>query len=419
MTEAEQFRLTRWGIPGWTAILSAVCFAMIDIALTPPNAPNPLYFSIKALFDTSSAMSPGLAALLAAAAGVPLGFCIYQAYFWLRWDSPASRDGLLPPLVVGRQDDLDRTMRKLTSTDIERASQWRKDWVEHPLFGLDHAWRWRYMENLFMEAAQHIDSQLRDVSVFARHQSLLDRMHTLGATLAGIYVGYLGYLLAKAKLQPAPLTQNLIWTGLALLLLVPLLAREDAAKNALESAPPAHPDPSHDRVAMPVPPSRLTRRLHISPRVSHPSAMLLIVAFSILFAASPSPYNRAPANPSPLRLFVPGALVVAWCLAKWKGPRDILITEIAMLAPATLAVCLLGVSGAVAPLSPDWPFCWSLLAFMLANLAFLQNRQNARDDVIALEYYTLRRFLTDGEAQGQPPARDSAPSDCGPTIGCT
>lgn len=419
MTEAEQFRVTRWGIPGWTAILSAWAFAIIDIALTSPHAPNPLQVPVVELLKSTTAVSAAVAAVLAAAAGVPLGFCIYQAYFWLRWNSPVSRDGFLPPFVVGRQDDLDRTMRDITPTEIASADPWRERWVSHPLFRLDHGWKWRYIDNLFTEAAQHIDAKLRGVSVFDRHRALLDHMHTLGASLAGIYLGYLAYLLAKARLQSAPFTLNLVFTVAALAVLVLLLDWEDRAKKALERAAGADLQTHDDRLANEILPSRLRRRLHISLRVSHPSVMFLIVVFSFLYAGSPSPYNLVSANPLSLRLLVPAALVVAWCFAKANGPRDIVITETVLLALFIVGAYVAAVSGWVAALSPDWPFLWSILAFTLANLAFLKNRQNARDDLIALEHYTLRRFLGEGQSEGQAKSSTGGVNDGSPASGCS
>jgi len=397
MNEAEQFRLTRWGIPGWTAILSAFAFALIDIALASPNSSNPLYSSILDLFKSATAMSAAVAALLAAAAGVPLGFCIYQAYFWLRWNSPVSRDGFLPPLVVGREDDLNRTMRDLTQDQITLADPWRERWVNHPLFRMDHGWRWRYIENLFTEAAQHIDSNLSGLSVFARHRSLLDLMHTLGASLAGIYLGYLAYLLAKVKLQSVPFTINLMITAVPLALFVVLLDREDHAKKALEAAPIQDPNLMDDRPANVLLHRQITRRFRLTLRVSHPSVIFLFLLASFLYLASPSPYRSTLANPIPLRIVVLAVPVLAWYLAKRKAPKDIRLTESTMLALCILTAYLATEYLWTAAPFFDWPFYWSILAFMLANLAFLKNRQNVRDDLIALEYFTLRRFLGEGE----------------------
>jgi len=43
----------------------------------------------------------------------------------------------------------------------------------------------------------------------------------------------------------------------------------------------------------------------------------------------------------------------------------------------------------------DWPLFTTALAFITANLLLLKNRHNARQDLLALEYYTLRRYLTE------------------------
>ncbi len=393
MNEVEQYRLTRWGIPGWTAILSAFVFAIIDIALASPNASNPLYTSMTDLLKSATAMSATVAALIAAAAGVPLGFCIYQGYFWLRWNSPVSRDGFMPPLIVGREDDLNRTMRDLSEAQIARGEPWRERWVKHPLFLMDHGWRWRYIENLFIEVAQHIDSKLAGVSIYARHRSLLDLMHTLGASLAGIYLGYLAYLLAKVKLQSVPFTLNLVITAIPLAFFVILLDREDHAKKVLESASTRDPQSRDDRPANVILRHQIGRRLHISLRVSHPSVIFLFLLFSFLYMASPSPYQSISLNPLPLRLLVLIVPVVAWYFAKNKAPRDVRLTETALLVLCILTAFLVARSPWTTAPSIDWPFYWSILAFIMANLAFLKNRQNVRDDLIALEYFTLRRFL--------------------------
>ena len=42
----------------------------------------------------------------------------------------------------------------------------------------------------------------------------------------------------------------------------------------------------------------------------------------------------------------------------------------------------------------DWSFFTSITLFLIANLILFQNRQNAKEDMLSLEYYTLRRFFT-------------------------
>jgi hypothetical protein len=375
MNESEQYRLTRWGIPGWTAILSAFLFAIIDLALTSPNATLPLFDSIIDLMKSVSTMSAAIAALFVAVAGVPLGFCIYQAYFWMRWNSPFSRDGFLPPLIVGREDDLDRTLRDLSKEQIALSESWRENWVNHPLYKMDHGWRWRYMENLFIEISQKIDNKISGISVYARHRSLLDLMHTLGASLAGIYLGFLVYLLAKVKLQSAPFTINLLITAIPLAVLIILLDLEDRGKKAHESAKEKKPHIMGDHPANVIF-CRQVGRILFSIRVSHPSIIFLFLLASFLYLGSPSPYITVFKNPIPLRILVLIIPAFAWYFGKFKMPRDIRVTEFVLLLSSILIA-----------------FYWSAFAFLLANLVFLKNRQNTRDDLIALEYYTLRRFL--------------------------
>ena len=160
MSDSEQFRLTRWGIPGWIAILGFIAFVATDVIFTPKSAPSPLFLSATDIFKTASALS-----------------------------------ARLPPLMGGRNEDLDRTTRDLTRDELTMGSPWRSKWLFHPLTSTDHAQRWRFIENLFTEAAQVIDAAFPQVSVFSRHRTLLDLMHTLGASLAGLYLGFGIYLL--------------------------------------------------------------------------------------------------------------------------------------------------------------------------------------------------------------------------------
>jgi peptidoglycan/LPS O-acetylase OafA/YrhL len=41
----------------------------------------------------------------------------------------------------------------------------------------------------------------------------------------------------------------------------------------------------------------------------------------------------------------------------------------------------------------DWAFFSATTIFFVANLVLFQNRQNAKEDMLALEYYTFRRYI--------------------------
>jgi len=191
--DTDLTKLARWIVPGWIALLSFVAFVVLDAVCSPPGSSS-TYPSLAAFVSALSGLDPILAAILFAGSGVPLGFLIYQAYFFIRWNSPFSRDGLLPPLITGRMDDLDRAMRSLQESDLTGKEQWRTEWVGHPLFKRDHGFRWRYFELLFAEAAQRIDSAFEGASgVYGRHRYLHEIVHTLGASVAAVYLGFLGY----------------------------------------------------------------------------------------------------------------------------------------------------------------------------------------------------------------------------------
>lgn len=84
MKENDQSRFIRWGVPGWMMILSLLGFLIIDIMFTPESHRNALFMYLKDFYASTTittTIAAAFAALLVAAAGVPLGFFIYQIYF--------------------------------------------------------------------------------------------------------------------------------------------------------------------------------------------------------------------------------------------------------------------------------------------------------------------------------------------------
>ena len=176
MKETDQSRFVRWAIPGWMMFISFFSFVSFDIVLSLESVKNSLaslfvrLLSVPYLNSTASAV----AALIVVAAGIPLGFLIYQVYFYIRWNSPFSRDGFFGLFIVGRLNDLDRTLDEINESDIIRNDKWRIDWISHPLYKTDHGWKWRYIENFFIELVQELDSSISGVSLYARYRYLLE-----------------------------------------------------------------------------------------------------------------------------------------------------------------------------------------------------------------------------------------------------
>jgi hypothetical protein len=395
MAEAEIHRLTRWGIPGWVALLSFGIFLLVDAATVPIGQPKELYDLIISVGAGLSQVAVPVATIAVAVAGVPLGYLIYQLYFFLRWNSPFSAAGLGPPLISGRLEDLRRTTLDISDADLTGSIPWRARWLGYARSVAHHSWTWRYLELLFDEAAQKIDSTFSAGDNFARHRALLDRLHTIGASTIGLHAGFVAYALLKVSNPDTSFARyfltSLVLTGV----LVCLVALEDRRRRLSHDPTTSGPhSPSSDEmhlIRIPV-----GRGRSVSLGIVNPASMLiLLMLFLHLFN---NPFIEA--RPGKLagidlRPVVAGVIVVLWAGSLRTRRAGILVPEtlLATLLPIIAAipwVCSLSL-----PLPVDWPYFSALTAFIVVDMVFLKNYCNARDDVIALEHYTLRRYVTE------------------------
>jgi hypothetical protein len=221
-------------------------------------------------------------------------------------------------------------------------------------------------------------------------------MHTLGACLAGVYLGFVGYLGYKVKTQSVPFTIDLVAASVILLILLFLLDREDTAKKRVEGFVEPHSDDHGKYPAIPFLRVPVRRQRHIVLSVAHPSALFVLFAGFALYLSSPSPYiTRGLPDPLGARLFLLGLLAASWLASKRNSPQDIRDGEFIFLLFSLTAALLLAIFYGGPNSSLDWPYLWSILLFMIANVVLLKNRQNVRDDLISLEFYTLKRYITD------------------------
>lgn len=233
MSTSDLTKLARWVIPGWVAFLAFYSFVVVDIVFSPTGAAR-IFPSITDFLTTMTPLNAILTAILVAATGVPLGFTIYQVYFFVRWNSPFSRDGLLPPFITGRLSDLKRITRDIQLVQ-ENMSEWRKNWINNPLFRRDHGFRWRYIELLFIEASQSIDSKNQGVKIYDRHRYLHEITHTLGASIAAVYFGFIGYFFLKYISESIDLAVYALIVLIFTLILLYFLNRENLEIESLES----------------------------------------------------------------------------------------------------------------------------------------------------------------------------------------
>lgn len=394
MAETDLTKLTRWIIPGWVAILSFLTFAFLDKAVGGSSAIN-LLPDLSALFSQNTGITGVILTVLLAAAGVPLGFTIYQIYFFIRWNSPFSRDGFFPPLISGRMHDLERMTQGIKLSGMAQSTSWKRDWISDPSFFRDHSYRWRFIENLFMEVAQQIDQKCEGISIYSRQRYLHEVTHTLGASIGAIYVGYFSYFILKIELTPVSFPLYLISILILVGLLFFILSFE-------ENFTPTYEEPVQDidtaTIKDPIPQRSFS--LKILPKknpliisFSHLSSLFMLIILLIHFFDNPT-LNPFP-NTTDIIFRVVSSLIVGffWIFSKVKSSRafklgDGLLYIFGLAFAVAFSQIPIGYKSWI-----DWSFFSTTSVFMLSNLILSRNRQNAKEDELALINYTLKRFL--------------------------
>lgn len=386
MKDNDLAKLTPWVVPGWTAIIAFLLFVSLDIIFSPSDSPSRLYKDISEFMQSISAIDAVLLSVLVAGSGIPIGFLIYQFYFFLRWNSPFSGDGLWF-LIPGRKRDLAMTTRGLNSK-IALHSSWRRKIIEHPLYENDHGYKWRYVESLFLQACAELDSKHPELSIYSRHRYLHEVVHTLGASIGAVYLGFACYAAFKVLKEGLPLILYLVGTISVWVVFFILLHIEDEARYSLFMEGPGAESPlgAHNLPA------------HHLPRKEigflYPSSQFLVSLGTIIFFADPM-FNPAPGTQWDMIIKI---LFMVLFLAAWSVSQHYLQDKYKIgniiWAVASIVAGIV-VHGHTTTLFHwiDWAFFASLLAFLALNLILFTNRRNANEDMLALENYTLHRYL--------------------------
>lgn len=90
---------SRWGIPGWSVIISLILFICFDFI---GGGGNKILNIVKSMIDDSDILELAICGIVVAGAGIPIGYFLYQIYFYFRWNSPWSKEGPLSPVIGGR-----------------------------------------------------------------------------------------------------------------------------------------------------------------------------------------------------------------------------------------------------------------------------------------------------------------------------
>lgn len=401
MKETDLTKLARWIVPGWISILAFYGLVLVDMLFSIPGTPR-LFPDIKQFLDQYSDLSGIVITIIVGATGIPIGFSIYQIYFFLRWNSPFSRDGLIPPMISGRMQDLERTMSGLEIIDLTNQTEWKEKLVTDPLFQRDHGIRWRFIENSFNEFAQILDSKYPSVSIYAKHRYLHEVTHTLGASIIAVYLGFIGYFALKVSTGKLSLPLYLIVLFMIGGFLFYLLKREDDLHQQLRFSEKILASESMEKIMSddPIPAFTISikmpfRKEPFELSITHPSAILVFGLFLIHFFNNPIFSN----NPSKYDLFfrtVPAVVMIALWLSSTN--KMSFAYKIGNGIGLTLSLILAIILNQL-PLSLkdwiDWSYFSTLSIFLASILILYKNRQNAKDDMLALENFTLKRYLLD------------------------
>ncbi len=194
-------RLARWVIPGWVTIALLSTFVAIDVSFSPPNGCLDRYLKAIKLLTIQDIL---VVTALFAALSVPFGFVIYQLYFYMRWNSPFSRDGsglvfnspgrMKESLYILADLDKDKITTRHKNQKHSNNKTWRNKWVGDILFSLNHKFRWQYIELLFFDV---LFQSREGESWIKRYRYRQEILHTLGATSVATIVAFLVYIIAK------------------------------------------------------------------------------------------------------------------------------------------------------------------------------------------------------------------------------
>lgn len=354
MSDSSNF--LRWGVPGWTLAVGFLVFVLSDAFLSNDQI---LMGQVESSLQSSQFWQVALAGLLVAATGVPIGFIVYQVYFYLRWNSPVSREGLLPPLIVGRGAELDKTVRDLEVTTLTMGEEWRSNLL--PSLS-DHRTAWHYLARVIM------DSMLEAGEVvYKRHSYLMNMLHSLGASYLGLAIGFILYVTFKWRSTDIGFAWIVAVLSFVVLVLVFLYLEEHRQERGIGFG-------------------RLT--------VRHPAELWLWIGIFLFITWDPALSDLISYAAA---LVLVAAVSVGWAIAD-KEDRNVILVSTAVLVLASLA--LRTPVSAISP-PPDWPIAFAMLLFGALTLAFLKNRQNVRDQLVTMEYYYLRPYLDRSASPGK------------------
>lgn len=340
----------RWGIPGWTLFFSLVLFIIIDLLLGNDDA---MFQLVSESSNTFNLIEAALSIALVAGAGIPIGFLLYQIYYYIRWNSPSSNNGLLL-LFNGRNKELQNTLNGLDIKDI----------TEEKGFTIkteDHREMWDFISPMLIEA---ISNEKGSKYLENRHRYLLDILHSLGTSYLGIVLGFGTYLILKWTLgEPTNLIWIIISAPITTIIVMKLLSLEE----------------KHDRKQFSI----------LKFKVRNP-AELYLTMISFLFISLNPELNRLLPYEIPTIISLVLVFVIFWgILTKDLRKTTIFLTAFFLI----LIIPLRSTNSAHLLRSIDWSILLSIIIFNFLTIVFLKNRETSRKTLITFQNYLLLKLF--------------------------
>ena len=350
--------------------------------------------SALATLESQDVWKVGIGGLFVAAAGVPVGFLLYQVYFYIRWNSPIASRGLIPPLIHGRSREIDAVLDILKEYGTGESGyylglEWRRRAYAETMS--THQSRWNYLTTIIRDS---IAGEVDRSSIEAYNRHLIDLLHGLGASMIGFILGFFLYLLERGA-NPGYLVLSIIAIVICIFFVhVERRRQRVVCGYGLESP-------------------LMVRCLSVVPSYSAEWFVVLLWSFIVLasplsrdvlseFACAVSSRLQSdncclPNHTYGRSLALLGLAVLGfiWCvkqrsvLARWITGGTFLVIVLA----AELAVRYPWFEHALASIDYDWATVHSILVMLAIMIAFITNRDNVNDTLLGFQRFYLRKHL--------------------------
>ncbi|MBL3729296.1 hypothetical protein JIN86_06740 [Lysinibacillus sp. HST-98] len=187
----SDLQILRWGIPGWITVFT---YSILVLSLNKFDL-----YKYASDHDLNGAYMAGMAALFVAA-GVPLGYIVYQVYFYFKWR-------------MMKKDKITKALKGINLYDkliFKSENPW-EDW-QNAERSFD-----AYLTLFISKEKVNYEDVMRRYNSF---KSRTDRVHGLGATICGTILSFVAFITIHIFLFEIPIYKNVTFLITSFILLI-------------------------------------------------------------------------------------------------------------------------------------------------------------------------------------------------------